>query len=95
MMEEARPVHPGNYESRWNIHDRTIRIKEFVKKYIEENKILADEKIILSAHFVFFVHYTGSHDHEYSRDELLPKPDHYISLKNCQFLNDPSDTSTL
>ena len=94
-MKTARPYHPGAFESRWNIIDRCTRVKKFIKKYIEDNQIPIDQKIILSAHFVFFYTYTGSYDREYSRDEVLPKPDHYITLKNWQFLNDPTDFNSL
>ncbi|CAI2372015.1 unnamed protein product [Moneuplotes crassus] len=95
LCKYGREVHSTVLESRWSVRDRAMEVKKIVKKYLDENEIPEDQKVIIVGHYVIFCHYTQVWEKEYSRDKEIPRPENCLKLKNCQFVSDPNDLSTL
>ena len=82
ILEMVQAAFPVRFESKWNILDRTAVVKKLIKKYVEDNNIPKDEKIILVTHFVYCYMHTGKWNREYTREETLPMPDNCIIMDN-------------
>jgi len=73
------------------MRDRVGTLKKFIKKYIEDQQVPEDQKVVIVGHFVIFSHYTAIWEPDYGRDQILPQPENCIKMKNCQFVSDPTD----
>jgi serine protease inhibitor len=73
------------------VYDRSVKSKKFIKKYIEENKIPQDHKVVVLAHFIYFYMHTGKWNWPCDRDKELSYPSEFIRMKNCQIVPDPTD----
>lgn len=95
FVKEAKAAFPGRLESKWNVYDRSVKSKKFIKKYIEENKIPQDHKVVVLAHFIYFYMHTGKWNWPCDRDKELSYPSEFIRMKNCQIVPDPTDYNSL
>lgn len=93
ILEMVQAAFPERLEVRWNIFDRANLVKKLIKKYIEENNVPGDEKIVLVTHYVYCYLHTGKWNKEYTREESLPMPDNCIIMDNCDLISDPTDYS--
>ncbi|CAI2377065.1 unnamed protein product [Moneuplotes crassus] len=91
FIRESKKIFPARLESRWNVYDRSVKTKNFVKNYIKNYHIPKDQKIILLAHCIYFYMHTGKWDQKCSRKEELPYPAEFIRMKNCEITEDPSE----
>lgn len=91
FIRESKQVFPGRLESKWNVYDRSVKAKKFIKNYIGNYQIPKDQKIVILAHWIYFYMHTGSWDWKCDREKELSYPTEYIRMKNCEILPDPTD----
>ena len=84
MIED---IYPTDVETVESVYRRSLRLKEDIREYCEENK---EGKMGLVSHSVFLRIYTC--DDDYWKDEkninVMPPFEKYKSLRNCEFYPD-------
>ncbi|CAI2377197.1 unnamed protein product [Moneuplotes crassus] len=91
FIRESKQAFPGRLESKWNVYDRSVKAKKFVKNYIRNYQIPKDQKIVILAHCIYFYMHTGKWDWKCDREKELSYPTDFIRMKNCEILPDPTD----
>lgn len=83
FVKETKKIYPfGRLESKWNVYDRSVKAKKFIKRYIEENQIPPTYKVVILSHFIYFYMHTGKWAWKCSRESDLAYPSEYIRMKN-------------
>lgn len=82
FVQESKNAFPGRLESKWNVYDRSVRAKKFIKNYITKHKIPFNQKVVVLAHFIYFYMHTGKWSWKCKRDVELSYPSEYIRMKN-------------
>lgn len=95
FVDETKKAFPGRLESKWNVYDRSVHVKKFLKNYIRNNQISSDCKVVVLSHFIYFYMHTGKWAWKCSRDVELTYPSEFIRMKNCEIVSDPTDYSTI
>lgn len=70
-------------ESSIKTYDRLFEFKLYLKRFLEENKLKNDEKILLVGHSIVFKHFFTKMIYENSFDPVENK-DNYIHLENAE-----------
>lgn len=50
FIRESKKIFPGRLESKWNVYDRSVKAKKYIKNYIRNYQIPKDQKIVVLAH---------------------------------------------
>jgi hypothetical protein len=91
FIKESKKIFPARLESKWNVFDRAVRSKNYIKNYIRINQIPKDQKVIILSHMIYFYMHTGTWDWKCDRDHELSYPTEFIRMKNCEIVADPTD----
>ena len=50
FIKESKAVFPARLESKWNVFDRSVRSKNYIKNYLRIHQIPKDQKVVILAH---------------------------------------------
>lgn len=95
FIKESKKIFPARLESKWNVYDRAVRSKNYIKNYIRINQVPKDHKVIILSHMIYFYMHTGKWDWKCERDHELSYPTDFIRMKNCEIVADPTDYSVI
>ena len=95
FVKESKNVFPARLESKWNVYDRSVKAKKFIKNYITDHQVPTDKKVVVLAHFIYFYMHTGEWGWKWDRDQELSYPTTFIRMQNCEIIPDPTSYKDL
>ena len=94
FIRESKAIFPARLESKWNVYDRSVRSKNFIRNYIRINQVPKDQKVVVLSHWIYFYMHTGKWEWKCDRSKELSYPSEFKRMKNCEIVPDPSDYSS-
>lgn len=90
VIEHAQNIHPAHIETVSNVINRIDKVKQMIKSDFLEGIFDGDNKLVLVGHSAYFKLWTGKWNTDISNLDVIPEPDDFKFLQNCEMIPDPT-----
>lgn len=88
LLEMFDQNFPNKTENKRWVLGRIEKVKNFIIKYLSENDIEGDQKIVCTGHSFFFKLWTSKWERSLEEYDEIPEPTSFVWLENWQFYAD-------